>query len=108
MAKSIQAFLMEEEGIGVIEVVLILVVLIGLVIIFKKQITDLLNNIFKEINTQSKEVYQDHGMAFTISGEALQDSGQAISDINFYQQGSGQALSDINFHQQGREGREAN
>lgn len=36
---------------------MILVVLIGLVIIFKKQITDLLNNIFKEINTQSKEVY---------------------------------------------------
>ncbi|MBS6643599.1 MAG: hypothetical protein KH366_08460 [Clostridiaceae bacterium] len=35
----------------------ILVVLIGLVIIFKKQITTLLNNIFKEINTQSKQVY---------------------------------------------------
>ena len=31
----------EEDGIGVIEVVLILVVLIGLVIIFKKQITTL-------------------------------------------------------------------
>ncbi len=50
-------FLMEEDGIGVIEVVLILVVLIGLVIIFKGQITTLLNNIFKEINKQSKEVY---------------------------------------------------
>ena len=47
----------EEDGIGVIEVVLILVVLIGLVIIFKKQITALLNNVFKEINSQSKEVY---------------------------------------------------
>ena len=47
----------EEDGIGVIEVVLILVVLIGLVIIFKKQITTLLNNVFKEINSQSKEVY---------------------------------------------------
>ena len=34
-----------------------IVVLIGLVIIFKKQITTLLNNVFKEINTQSKEVY---------------------------------------------------
>lgn len=50
-------FLVEEDGIGVIEVVLILVVLIGLVIIFKGQITTLLNNIFKEINSQSKEVY---------------------------------------------------
>jgi len=34
-----------------------MVVLIGLVIIFKEQITKLLNNIFKEIEKQSKEVY---------------------------------------------------
>ena len=55
--EELQALLTEEDGIGVIEVVLILVVLIGLVIIFKKQITTLLNNVFKEINSQSKEVY---------------------------------------------------
>lgn len=52
-----KAFLCNEDGVGVIEVVLILVVLIGLVIIFKSQITTLLNNVFKEINKQSKEVY---------------------------------------------------
>lgn len=34
-----------------------IVVLIGLVIIFKKQINQLLNNIFSEISKQSKEVY---------------------------------------------------
>ena len=51
------AFWTEEDGVGVIEVVLILVVLISLVIIFKKQISALLENIFKEINKQSKEVY---------------------------------------------------
>ena len=51
------AFLTEEDGIGVIEVVLILVVLVGLVIIFKKQITKLLDGIFKEIEKQTKEVY---------------------------------------------------
>ena len=55
--KELMAFLKEEDGVGVIEVVLILVDLIGLVIIFKKQITTLLNNVFKEINSQSKEVY---------------------------------------------------
>ena len=55
--KELRAFLKEEDGVGVIEMVLILVVLIGLVIIFKKQITTLLNNVFKEINSQSKEVY---------------------------------------------------
>ena len=53
----IMEFLKEEDGVGVIEVVLIQVVLIGLVIIFKKQINQLLNNIFSEISKQSKEVY---------------------------------------------------
>ncbi len=57
LRKELKAFWTEEDGVGVIEVVLILVVLIGLVIIFKKQINDLLNNVFKEINKQSKEVY---------------------------------------------------
>ncbi|WP_313578872.1 Flp1 family type IVb pilin [Lacrimispora sp.] len=55
--RQILDFFKEEDGVGVIEVVLILVVLIGLVIIFKKQLTTLINNIFKEINSQSKEVY---------------------------------------------------
>ena len=34
-----------------------MVVLIGLVIIFKEQINRLLNSVFKEINSQTKEVY---------------------------------------------------
>lgn len=55
--QDIYEFIRQEDGVGVIEVVLILVVLIGLVIIFKSQITALLQNIFKEINKQSKEVY---------------------------------------------------
>ena len=53
----LRSFFLEEDGVGVIEVVLILVVLIGLVIIFKEQNTKLLENIFKEVNSQSKEVY---------------------------------------------------
>lgn len=57
LVKDFKNFLLDEDGIGVIEVVLILVVLIGLVIIFKSQITALLNNIFNEINSQSQEVY---------------------------------------------------
>lgn len=57
LAQEWNAFWRQEEGVGVIEVVLILVVLIGLVIIFKTQITKLLENIFKEIESQSKEVY---------------------------------------------------
>lgn len=57
MKEELRMFLVEEDGIGVIEIVLIMVVLIGLVIIFKKQITTLLDEIFKEIEKQSKEVY---------------------------------------------------
>lgn len=57
MRNEFVEFMRQEDGVGVIEVVLILVVLIGLVIIFKEQITKLLNNIFKEIEKQSKEVY---------------------------------------------------
>ena len=57
LGKEIREFWKDEQGVGVIELVLVLVVLIGLVIIFKKQITTFLQNIFKEINSQSKEVY---------------------------------------------------
>ncbi|WP_207654472.1 Flp1 family type IVb pilin [Lacrimispora amygdalina] len=55
--KQMADFIREEDGVGVIEIVLILVVLIGLVIIFKSNIKKLLDSIFVEINKQSKEVY---------------------------------------------------
>ena len=57
LKKHFLSFIKEEEGRGVIEVVLRLVVLIGLVILFKRQIKQLLDNIFQEINSQSGEVY---------------------------------------------------
>lgn len=43
---SLTRFLKEEDGVGVVEVVLILVVLIGLIVIFKSKLTVLLNSIF--------------------------------------------------------------
>ena len=54
MSEFWKEFFENEDGVGVIEIVLVLVVLIGLVLIF---IGKLLNNIFKEINKKSKEVY---------------------------------------------------
>ncbi|MFQ7582780.1 MAG: Flp1 family type IVb pilin [[Clostridium] symbiosum] len=57
LKKEIIAFWNDEEGVTVIEIVLILVVVIGSVLIFKSQINTLLNNIFKQINSKSKEVY---------------------------------------------------
>lgn len=57
LRKVIREFWLEEDGVAVIEIVLILVILVGLTIIFKKQINMLLDNIFKQINSKSKEVY---------------------------------------------------
>lgn len=54
--KQWKDFLKEEDGVGVVEVILILVVLIGLVLIFKEQLTTLVNNIFKTITDESKKV----------------------------------------------------
>lgn len=45
--KRFLEFMKEEKGIGVVEVILILVVLIGLVIIFKSQLTSLVESIFE-------------------------------------------------------------
>lgn len=46
----------DEQGIGVVEVILILVVLIGLVIIFKSQLTSLVNTIFQKITSESATI----------------------------------------------------
>ncbi len=48
----IRAFAQEEDGVGVVEVILILVVLVGLVLIFKNQLTSLLGTIFEKITSQ--------------------------------------------------------
>ena len=46
-------FLYEESGIGVVEIILILVVLVGLILIFKKQLTSLVNKTFTNINNKA-------------------------------------------------------
>lgn len=50
-------FLNDESGMGVVEIILIIVVLIAMVIIFKDQITELVNNIWKSINESAKKIY---------------------------------------------------
>ena len=54
--RYIFAKLKEEDGVGVGEVILILVVLIGLVIIFKSQLTSLVQNIFSKIVSESSGI----------------------------------------------------
>ena len=48
--KNFKQFLAEEDGMGTVEVILIIVVLVSLVIIFKKQITDIVNGLFEKIS----------------------------------------------------------
>ena len=49
-------FLREEDGVGVVELILILVVLIALVLIFKEKLTDLVESIFDKIVKQSSKI----------------------------------------------------
>ena len=56
MKNQIKEFWEDESGIGTVELILILVVLIGLVLIFKEQITDLVEDIFKTITNKAGKV----------------------------------------------------
>lgn len=48
-ALDIKEYLSKEDGMGVVEVILIVVVLVGLVFIFKDKMTGIVNGIFSSI-----------------------------------------------------------
>jgi Flp pilus assembly pilin Flp len=54
--RLMKRFVQEENAVAVVEIILILVVLIGLVIIFKEQLTTVVNNIFDKISSQSSSI----------------------------------------------------
>lgn len=54
--KGIREFMKEEDGMGTVEVILIVVVLIGLVIIFKSQMTSLVKSVFEKITSQANSI----------------------------------------------------
>lgn len=54
---ALKRFMNEEDGMGVVEVVLIIVVLVAMAIIFKEQITALVETIWTSINKNAKKVY---------------------------------------------------
>ncbi len=55
---GLREFVEDEDGAGVIELVLIIVVLIGFVFLFKDKIGTLLNTVFSKINSQAESIYQ--------------------------------------------------
>lgn len=54
--KGLSTFWKEEEGMGTVEIILIIVVLIGLVIIFKTQLRSLVESVFEKITKDSKTI----------------------------------------------------
>ena len=56
MWNKIKDLLKDEQGITTVEIILVLVVLIALVLIFKEQMTEIVNNIFKTITSQSDKI----------------------------------------------------
>lgn len=54
--KTVKDFIKEEDGMGTVEIILIIVVLVGLVIIFKEQITKIVNSIFSKITKQTNKI----------------------------------------------------
>ena len=54
--KELKRFLKEEDGMGVVEVMLIVVVLISLVALFNTQITALVTEILKKVSKNAKKI----------------------------------------------------
>ena len=57
LLRKVKRHLSSDSGVGVVEIILILVVLIALVVIFKDQLNTLVQNIFSSINKQAKTIY---------------------------------------------------
>ena len=47
---------LNNKGMGTVEIILIIVVLVGLVILFKSQITTIVNNLFNKITSQTGKI----------------------------------------------------
>ena len=52
----IKDFIYEEDGVGVVEVILILVVMVALVLIFKTQINEIVKGILEKIKTDADTI----------------------------------------------------
>ena len=56
LMKVIREVWQEEDGIGVVEIILILVIWIMIIAIFRKQIVDIIGKAFKQINSNASDV----------------------------------------------------
>ena len=56
LRKQISAFMKDESGLSTVEIILILVVLIALVLIFKDEMIEIVEDIFKNINRRIDKI----------------------------------------------------
>lgn len=56
MKKTVKEAMEDQDGIGVVELILILVILIALVLIFKNQIYDIVTGAFDSISTNTDSI----------------------------------------------------
>lgn len=56
MLDRARGFMKNEDGMGTVEIILIIVVLIGLVIVFKEQISGIVEDVFQTINEEKNAV----------------------------------------------------
>lgn len=52
----IKGFLNEEDGLGVVELVLIIIILIALVVLFKGQVEDFIKELFGKASTKADDL----------------------------------------------------
>jgi Flp pilus assembly pilin Flp len=56
LKNEIRNFMEDETGMGTVEIILIIVVLVGLVIIFRQQLNDPVQRIFSKITSDSSTI----------------------------------------------------
>ena len=49
----------EEDGIGVVEIILILVILVAVIVVFRKQISDMISTAFEQIDSGTTTITED-------------------------------------------------
>ena len=53
---AVKNFMYEEDGMGVVEIVLIIIVLVGLVALFKDQIESIVKTVLSKMTTKIKQI----------------------------------------------------
>jgi Flp pilus assembly pilin Flp len=56
--EMVKKFWNDEEGIGMVEILLIVAVIIALALVFKKQIMDMVDNMFTKNNEKMKDLLE--------------------------------------------------